>query len=251
MLFVYQLKVGLCLIAFYLVWKLLMSRETWHRFNRVLLLSVTLLAFVLPWVKLTLSQPLPMTGGMVNIEGLFAEVADSGVGQQEASLPLTHYAYIIYIIGVGALLLWHLWLLASLWRLLRRGTTERLDGGITLHVQTFDVSPFSYFRHIVISEKDLESCRREILTHELAHIRLGHSWDVLIMDVVLLCQWWNPAAWLLRRELKQVHEYEADEAVLERGVDARQYQLLLIRKSVGDQLFSMANNLNYHSLESV
>ena len=249
MLFVYQLKVGLCLIAFYLVWKLLLSRETWHRFNRVLLLSVTLLAFVLPWVKLSLSQPLPMTGGMIDIEGLFAEVADDGVGQQEASLPLARYAYIIYIIGVGALLLWQLWSLASLWRLLRRGTTERLDGGITLHVQTADVSPFSYFRHIVISEQDLESSRQEILTHELAHIRLGHSWDVLLMDVVLLCQWWNPAAWLLRSELKQVHEYEADEAVLERGVDARQYQLLLIRKSVGDQLFSMANNLNYHSLK--
>ena len=249
MLFVYQLKVGLCLIAFYLVWKLLLSRETWHRFNRVLLLTVTLLAFALPWVKLSFSQPLPVAGGMVEIEGLLAEVINDEAEQPAASLPWVRIGCIIYMMGAGALLLWQLWSLGSLWKVMRRGRMELLDGGITLHVQQADVSPFSYFRHIVISEHDLQEARSEILTHEQAHICLGHSWDVLLMDVVLLCQWWNPAAWLLRRELKQVHEYEADEAVLNRGVDARQYQLLLIRKSVGDQLFSMANNLNYQSLK--
>ena len=250
MLLVYQLKVGLCLIAFYLLWKLLLSRETLHRFNRVLLLTVTILAFVLPWVKLTLNQSSAVSDGIIDIEGLLAIGSIEADSQSAATWNLIGFAYIIYMIGMVVLLLWHIYNGWNLRRLLRQGTTERMPNGDRLHVMAaVDIAPFSYFRHIVISEHDMHEASEQILTHEQAHIRLGHSYDVLFMDVVLLFQWWNPAAWLLRGELKQVHEYEADEAVLEKGVDARQYQLLLIRKSVGDQLFSMANNLNYQSLK--
>ncbi|MCR4603384.1 MAG: M56 family metallopeptidase [Prevotella sp.] len=249
MLLVYQLKVGLCLIVFYLLWKLLLSRETLHRFNRVLLLVVMVLSLLLPWVKLSLGQPTTVGQGLISIEDMLAVAYVEEESGEATSWNLASLAYIIYIIGVAGTLVWHLY---SKWRLrclLRKGRAERLDDGITLHVLSDEVSPFSYFRHIVISEKDMVSASREILTHERAHIRLLHSYDLLFVGVVLVFQWWNPAAWLLCRELKQVHEYEADEAVLQRGVDARQYQLLLIRKSVGDQLFSMANNLNYQSLK--
>jgi TonB family protein len=118
-----------------------------------------------------------------------------------------------------------------------------------LHIVPGDLAPFSYFNHIVINEQDYRDNPREILIHEQAHIDLRHSWDVMFLGLVTLFQWWNPAAWLLSNELRQVHEYEADEAVLNQGVDVKQYQLLLIRKSVGDQLFSMANNFNYQSLK--
>ncbi|MCR5158068.1 MAG: TonB family protein [Prevotella sp.] len=249
MLLVYQLKVGICLIAFYLVWKLLLSRETLHHFNRVLLLTVTALALVLPWVKLTLDHPSPVGEGLISIEDLLAVPLADAASQAEASWNILRVTYIIYIVGVVGMLLWNLHNVLSLRRLLRRGRVEQLPDGDRLHVMTGDMMPFSYFRHIVISEKDMREASREILAHEQAHIHLGHSYDVLFVDVVLLFQWWNPAAWLLRRELKQIHEFEADEAVLQRGVDAQQYQLLLIRKSVGDQLFSMANNLNYQSLK--
>ena len=249
MLLVYQLKVGLCLIIFYLVWKLLLSRETLHRFNRVLLLAVTALALVLPWVKLSLNHPLPVGEGLISIEDLLAVPLVDAESQGESSWNFARFSYIIYLVGIGGMLLWNLYNVLSLRRLLRRSRKEQLPNGDRLHVMTGDIAPFSYFRHIVINEQDMREASREILTHEQAHIHLGHSYDVLFMDVVLLFQWWNPAAWLLRRELKQVHEFEADEAVLQRGVDAQQYQLLLIRKSVGDQLFSMANNLNYQSLK--
>ena len=132
---------------------------------------------------------------------------------------------------------------------MKKGRREPLAGGITLHVLPGDISPFSYFSHIVISEQDYRDNPREILIHEQAHIDLHHSLDVMFWNLVMLFQWWNPAAWLLGRELRQVHEYEADEAVLNQGVDVKQYQLLLIRKSVGDKLFSMANNFNYQSLK--
>ena len=250
MLLVYQIKVGLCLIAFYLLWKLLLSRETFHRFNRIALLVVMALALVLPWIRFSLDASSPVTDGMVMLEDLI--VTPSGVVQSpQAAQPwnVMNVATVVYLVGMAAILAWLLHSRWSLYRLLKKGREEALPDGVTLHVLPDKIAPFSYFKHIVISEQDYRDNPQEILTHEKAHIDLRHSLDVVFMSVVTLFQWWNPAAWLLCRELRQVHEYEADEAVLQQGIDAQQYQLLLIRKSVGNQLFSMANNFNYQSLK--
>ncbi len=250
MLLIYQIKVGLCLIAFYLLWKLLLSRETFHRFNRVALLVVMALALVLPWVRLTLDTPAAVAQPMVVLEDLLVSPNGTAtVHQASSSWNATSIATVIYFIGVALALIW---LLHSQWNLRRRlkkGRTEVLPGGFTLHVLPDNTPPFSYFKHIVINEQDYRDNPREILIHEQAHIGLHHSLDVVFMNIVTLFQWWNPAAWLLGHELRQVHEYEADAAVLNQGVDAKQYQLLLIRKSVGNQLFSMANSFNYQSLK--
>ena len=250
MLLIYQIKVGLCLIAFYLLWKLLLSRETFHRFNRVALLVVMVLALVLPWIRLSLDATVQVAKPMVTLEDLIV-TPDGAVRAQQASSSWTVMGIVtaVYIIGVAMVLAWLLHSQWSLHRLLKQGRRESLPGGATLHVVPGDMSPFSYFKHIVISEQDYRDNPREILIHEQAHIGLRHSWDVMFLGLITLFQWWNPAAWLLGRELRQVHEYEADEAVLNQGVDVKQYQLLLIRKSVGDQLFSMANNFNYQSLK--
>lgn len=89
-----------------------------------------------------------------------------------------------------------------------------------------------------------------ILLHERAHVRLHHTWDLLFADLAGCLQWFNPAVWLLRRELCAIHEYEADRAVLEAGTDARTYQLLLVRRAVGTQLFVAANNFNHSKLQN-
>ena len=248
MLLIYQIKVGLCLIAFYLLWKLLLSRETFHRFNRVALLTVMVLALVLPWVRLSLNVAAPVTQQMVVLEDLIV-TPNGQVAAQQSSWSVMGIATVLYFIGM---VLVAAWLLHSQWnlrRLMKNGRREALPGGATLHVVPGDISPFSYFRHIVINEQDYRDNPREILIHEQAHIDLRHSLDIIFWSLVALFQWWNPAAWLLGRELRQVHEYEADMAVLNQGVDVKQYQLLLIRKSVGNQLFSMANSFNYQSLK--
>jgi TonB family protein len=250
MLLIYQIKVGICLIAFYLLWKLLLSRETFHRFNRVALLAVMGAALVLPWIRFSLDAPTVVTESMVELEGLLVTPAGAAPSQQVVqSWNAVNVATVVYVIGLLAVVAWFLHSQWSLYRLMKKGRKESLPSGITLHVLPGEISPFSYFKHIVMSEQDYRDNPREILIHEQAHIALRHSWDVMFMGVVTLFQWWNPAAWLLCRELRQVHEYEADEAVINRGVDAKQYQLLLIRKSVGDQLFSMANSFNYQSLK--
>ena len=250
MLLIYQIKVGLCLIAFYLLWKLLLSRETFHRFNRVALLTVMALALVLPWIRFSLDTPAPVAQPMVVLEELLV-TPDGAVQPQQAttSWNMLNIANTLYFIGMAMVIGWLIHSQWNLRRLMKKGRTELLSDGVTLHVVPGDVSPFSYFKHIVINEQDYRDNSREILIHEQAHIALRHSIDVVFTSLVTLFQWWNPAAWLLCRELKQVHEYEADKAVLNANVDVKQYQLLLIRKSVGDQLFSMANNFNYQSLK--
>ena len=250
MLLIYQIKVGICLIAFYLLWKLLLSRETFHRFNRLALLVVMALALVLPWIKVTLSNPTPVTEPMVVLEELLVTPAGAVLPQQAAQpWNVLNIANVLYFIGMAVVLGWLLHSQWNLHRLMKKGQTESLPNGTILHVVPGDMSPFSYFKHIVINEQDYRDNPREILIHEQAHINLRHSLDVVFTSVLTLFQWWNPAAWLLCRELRQVHEYEADEAVLNSNVDVKQYQMLLIRKSVGDQLFSMANSFNYQSLK--
>ena len=213
MMIIYQLKVGLCLIAFYLVWKLLLSRETLHRFNRVVILATVLLSLVLPWVKFSTSQPTPVAEVVMSLEDVVTITPDSPVTAPTWHLTLHDVLFYISIIGAVAVFIWIVYGQFRVLKMIGKGECRVGKDGVKVHVFSGDVAPFSFFNHIVISQQDYNENAEAILAHERAHIRLGHSYELMAMNVLLLFQWWNPAAWLLRRELKQVHEYEADEAV--------------------------------------
>lgn len=250
MFFIYSVKVSVCLALFYLFHKLLMSRDTFHTFNRFAILSMMLLSLVLPLVHLSLDSEAGINRGTVALEGLVAQtvVADGGNGVGEG-LSLTQVLLAAYVLGVVLFVGKALLSVGSLLRLIRRARCVEVRNGIRIYTMQGDISPFSWFRYIIMSEKDWQENRREIVLHEMAHIRRCHSMDVAVCNMMIVFQWYNPAAWLLKRELQTVHEYEADEAVLSAGVDATHYQMLLIRKAVGERLFSMANNLNHNSLK--
>ena len=250
MFFIYSVKVAVCLALFYLFHKLLMSRDTFHTFNRFAILSMMLLSLVLPLVHLSLDSEAGINRGTVALEGLVAQtvVADGGSGVGEG-LSLTQVLLAAYVLGVVLFVGKALLSVGSLLRLIRRASCVEVRNGIRIYTMQGDISPFSWFRYIIMSEKDWQENRREIVLHEMAHIRRCHSMDVAVCNMMIVFQWYNPAAWLLKRELQTLHEYEADEAVLSAGVDATHYQMLLIRKAVGERLFSMANNLNHNSLK--
>ena len=256
---VYILKSSLCLAAFYLFYRLLLSRETLHRFNRMALLGVLLLSAVVPLIEVSTEQPTGVGQGMLTLEEWLVlseampEVSSTPVEEARAVWPLVLLA--VYGVGVLFFLGRNLLSLIRLGQLLRGTQREDIHRyvveapRILLFVHERGIAPFSWMRCIVIARKDLEEDGRPILLHELAHIRCGHSWDLLLADLCCFMQWFNPAAWLLKQELQAVHEYEADEAVLRAGVNAREYQLLLIKKAVGTRLYSMANSLNHSKLK--
>ena len=248
MFFVYSLKVALCLMAFYLIYKVMLVRDTFFRFNRFVVLSLMSVSLLLPLVELHPHQANTLSGGFVYVEGLMSSVAvddENGHG----GLSAVQVVFTIYIIGVAFFLVRELFSVSCLLRLIRKGDDASLEGDKKVVLVDKDISPFSWFGNIIMSRSDYAENRREILMHEQAHIERHHSADILFCDLLIIFQWFNPAAWLMKRELQAIHEYQADEAVLAGGVDARQYQMLLIRKAVGDRFYAMANNLNHSTLK--
>ncbi len=257
----YSLKAAGCLVAFFLFYKLLLSRDTLHRMNRILLDGVLLLSFVLPVCVVTIERELPYVPPVEDpvpvpefdlpvIDETIPVVFESDDEPVEEPFDWMALGAVVYVLGACAMLCWTLWGIFSVVRLIRRGRQILLDDGVRLVLIEKPIVPFSWMRYIVISEADYARYGRTILLHERAHLRLGHSWDLLWIDLLGCLQWFNPAMWLLRRELRAVHEFEADEAVLREGVDAREYQLLLIKKAVGERWCSIANSLNHSNLKT-
>lgn len=245
--FIYSLKVALCLVAFYLVYKLLLSRETFFGFNRAVLLGMAGMSLLLPLVHFRAESAPAAVGGFVVVEDIVMQAV--AVEAPAFSVTAAQVCFLIYMAGVAFFLCREVWSLFCLRRMIRGGRVVSTDGGVKVIVVGGDVSPFSWMGNIVISEKDYADSPEYILVHERAHVAARHSVDILLCDLLIVFQWFNPAAWLLKAELQCVHEYEADSRVLASGVNASDYQLLLIRKAVGDKLFSMANNLNQSSLK--
>ena len=251
--FVYIVKSAVCLAVFYLFYRLLLSRETFHRFNRIALLGILILSCAIPFVEVTMKEPMEVSQQLLTWEELLLmanlnrtatiETApESAIMWREALL-------MVYLLGIVFFFLRNVWSLTRMLRLIKGSTLVRQENGITLITHQKEIAPFSWMKFVVISEKDLKENGEEILTHEYAHIRKRHSIDLLIADICIFFQWFNPASWLLKQELQNIHEFEADESVIAQGIDAKKYQLLLIKKAVGTRLYSMANSFNHSSLK--
>ena len=259
--FVYILKSSVCLAIFYLFYRLLLARETFHRFNRFSLLGILLLSCLLPLVEVSVKQETEVHQTMLTLEQLLmmadaVNATEAGASAETATVTWIQVALLVYLAGIVFFAFRNVCSLVRLLMLLKSGKKEDIGSylpsrkeRVTLIVHNRDIAPFSWMGYIVISRKDLEENGREILIHELAHIHNRHSWDLLVADVCIFFQWFNPASWLLKQELQNIHEFEADETVIKEGVDAKQYQLLLIKKAVGTRLYSMANSFNHSKLK--
>lgn len=248
---------ALCLAALYIIYKAAMSNETMHRLNRVVLLGIVALSALLPLCEIKIKEEVEVE--LVECNNFYLPDAQSISTAEMVVTEVEPFDYLgllksvaigLFLLGVVFMLVRLAMSVFSVWRMIQSGRVEYLKDDVTLTVVDNLPSPFSYFGHIVVAESDLKENRDLILAHELAHIRLRHSWDVLFVDLALCVWWFNPAMWLLRRELQSLHEYQADKAVLDSGVDAKTYQLLLIKRAVGARLHSIANCLNHSNLKN-
>ena len=188
-LMIYSLKVGACLAVFYLFFKLLLSRETFHRLNRIVVLAAMVLSFILPFCVITIYRELPAAPEMPAAEQLFEASAEP----QPEPFPWDKAAALVFLTGAGATLLWTFGSVFGVIRMIRRGRRERLADGTVLVRIGRSVTPFSWYRYIVLSENDLAEKGDAIVLHEKAHLRLRHSVDLLLTDLAGCLQWFNPA----------------------------------------------------------
>ena len=252
-LLIYSIKSALVLALLYLPYTLMLRQESFFRMNRITLLTILMLALVLPIVDIpSLATPeQPVVYEMQHRIMLMtqeAEMTTKSLAATTRTISWLGILAIVYIIGVILALLIRLWQLFKIDKIIRGGClwTDK-SGKATIYCHIDDVAPFSWMRSIVISEKDYKPYGREILLHEKAHILNLHSMDILFLTLVEAVQWWNPIAYLLGRSLRDVHEYEADHYVLHQGISLHNYQELLVKKALANTSYAFANNFN-HSL---
>lgn len=252
----FSIKSAFVLALMYVPYTLVLRKESFFRFNRVVLLSILVLALLLPlcnFSALSLDQQPVVHAAqsqMIDVGIPVAQSEDYTIYFENTSNKVSWFEVvgIIYFVGMTIVLMLRVWQLLRMGIVLRRNCVwTRKEDGVIICCHSDDVAPCSWLRCIAISEQDYTNNGREIILHEKGHIINLHSYDILLLTIVQMVQWWNPVSYMLGLSLRDVHEYEADDHVLTEGVSAQAYQMLLIKKAVGSSSYAFANNFN-HSL---
>ena len=245
----YSLLASTLLIVVWAVYKCVLANIGCFRFNRILLLSSITLSFVSP---IFILNPFWLADIMENnIEIAFnpVEVAYIANTVSEQITPIWDYIVTLYLIGVIVMILYFLVSLVRLALFILKGEHIKHDDcRIILHRHN-SVAPFAWCGYIMMPRRDWYEFGQMIVCHEKAHIECRHWIDLLFMQAAIIITWYCPAIWLLRNELHTLHEYEADSRVLASGVKREEYQMFLIKKTVGARFATLSNCLNHSSLK--
>lgn len=248
MLFIIKSAITLALL--YSCFFLFLSKETFHRFNRIMLVSIMFVSLITPLFHITTDNPSLISEEFHMVQTLIEETPATVLAPAEGNIPTwMDLLTWIYLVGVAVMTIITIAQIISLVRFMSGGLRHTDSQGNTVILHNCVFPPFSIFRYIVMSVKDYEQHSQYILSHEQEHIRLGHTYDILLLQVVKIIQWFNLFIWFVGRDLKSVHEYEADQAVINQGIDAKSYQQILVTKVVGNRLQPFTNNLNHGSLK--
>lgn len=244
-LVVYSFSSGVFLLAGYLTYKWLLANDNQPGFNRAALLTLYVMALLLPLCRIVVGQ----TGESVMAVAGVADIKALAVAAGDHANPVVRVALWVYLTGMIVVGATTMFTLLRLWRLVNSGERTAIGGCTLVVIDRHDIAPFSWGRFIVVSRSEEARAVDLIVGHERAHIRLGHFYDLILAQVVCIIQWYNPTSWLMLSELKAVHEYQADRAVIDSGINIHQYQILLIKKTVGVRFQSFANSLNHSNLK--
>ena len=257
---IYLIKSTVFLGLFYAFFLVAMRSTTFFRFNRAMLLLGTFVCMLLPCYSITVNEvegiQLPM---QILDEMLVLKTTDEPIKTSAIELTLQETAPTasspffpivllgIYLLGMLVYLAIVIRSFAEVWKMIASHPKQWKDG-CWLVIIPKKIPSFSWSNYIVISEEDYRK-HPQVLVHERMHYLCRHSYDILFFTIVHALHWFNPLVWLIRTELKLLHEFEADQGVINQGIDATQYQILLVKKAVGQKLYTIANGFNHTKLQ--
>lgn len=248
-LLAYSLLASTLLIVVWAVYKCALANLGCFRFNRTLLLSCVGISFILPVFILNPFWVADIVKNNVEIAFNPVDVAYIANTVPEQITPIWDYIVTLYLIGVIVMILYFFVSLARLALFILKGEHIKHDDcRIILHRHN-SVAPFAWCGYIMMPRRDWYEFGQMIVCHEKAHIECRHWIDLLFMQAAIIITWYCPAIWLLRNELHTLHEYEADSRVLASGVKREEYQMFLIKKTVGARFATLSNCLNHSSLK--
>ena len=248
-LLAYSLLASTLLIVVWAVYKCALANLGCFRFNRTLLLSCVSISFILPVFILNPFGVADIVENNVEIAFNPVDVAYIANTVSEQITPIWDYIVTLYLIGVIAMTLYFLVSLVRLALFILKGEHIKQDDcRIILHRHN-SVAPFAWCGYIMMPRRDWYEFGQMIVCHEKAHIECRHWIDLLFMQAAIIITWYCPAIWLLRNEFHTLHEYEADSRVLASGVKREEYQIFLIKKTVGARFATLSNCLNHSSLK--
>lgn len=242
-----------------------MRKETFFKLSRIALLFIVIASVIIPFIYLPKSiHPIVP----IKLEPIFQSnsIVERPVKTNEipsvtkSSIPVSNtiqptvfstktIVLFVYLTGVFISLLLFFYSIGSVILLIRKSRKSDLNG-IHLMIVNDDIPAFSFRRYILISQHDYGTNSEAILTHELSHIRQGHFYDLMLMELVKIIYWFNPLVYCMDSDLKDIHEFQADEHTINSGIDATKYQLLIIQKCVGQQQFALANSFNHCQIKN-
>lgn len=249
---VYFLEANLGIVLFYAFYRLLCVRDTFFVGRRVALLSFVAASFVLPFVGMEWSS-FSMTESPVTEYVTTFLMPEVTVDTRGPSAPhplsagfllamLYHAGVAVMAVRMGAR-----WV--SVLRLLRVSPSGVMRGR-RVRLLPDPSGPFSFFGWIFVHRGSVKPDEEaEVLAHETAHVRQWHSVDVVLMELLTVVCWWNPFAWLMKRETRENLEYLADRSVIRSGFNPRGYQYHLVALACQNGKAGLINSFNLSNLK--
>ncbi len=207
----YLLTASLYLLLFYGCYALLLRRNTFFGLNRLYLLASLVLSLALPLVQLPVETTSSLPVGTITLP---AFTVGSSQTAATGSLTITQGLWLLYGLGILIMLIQLGLNLVAVFRLIRRGTAERKPNYTLVRLPENSTPSFSFGRYLVLNQPDSLSEPEALLRHEAAHIRQGHTVDILLLEIVRIAFWFNPVLWRYKRALQEVHEFLADRAAV-------------------------------------
>jgi len=244
---------GISLIILTLVYILFLRKETFFMLNRIYLLVTVIFSVLLPFIHFQVNSTMPsvmldeVTVTALKYQNLLETVTVYGTkisGAFEQTIRSIGVIRLIYLSGTAIFLLLFLYRLLQITSLILNNKSERKNGIKIVNINR-DTAPFSFFNFVFVNKNNLDSPgMKEMVAHETEHVRQGHSFDVVFLELLTILQWFNPFIWLLKRSVRENHEFLADHGVLKPGVSSAAYRLLLLGSSFELQPV-ITNNFNY------